>query len=67
MKNNFRILLAEQKKKMSDVEKETGLSKGTVRGLFYETSKGIQFSTLQKICEYLDCGIGDLIKIEKGK
>ncbi|MGN7478952.1 helix-turn-helix domain-containing protein [Solibacillus silvestris] len=65
IQNNFRILLAKQKKKMADVEKETGLSKNTIRGLYYETSKGIQFSTLNIVCDYLDCEIGDLIQIKK--
>lgn len=65
LKNNFRVLLAEQKKKMSDVEKDTGLSKNSIRSLYYETSKGIQFDTLVKICSYLNCEIGDLLKIEK--
>lgn len=62
IKNNLRLILAQQKKKMSDVEKDTGLSKGAVRALFYETSKGIQFSTLSTICEYLNCDVGDLLK-----
>ncbi len=65
VKNNFRVLLAERKKKMSDVEKETGLSRGAIRGLYYETSKGVQFSTLQTICEYLSCDVSDLFEIEK--
>lgn len=65
IENKFRIILAEQKKKMSDVEKETGLSRNTIRGLFYETSKGIQFSTLATVCEYLNCDVGDLLKLKK--
>lgn len=65
IENNFRILLAEQKKKMSDVEKDTGLAKNSIRSLYYETSKGIQFKTLATICDYLKCDVGDLIKLKK--
>lgn len=65
VENNFRILLATQKKKMSDVEKDTNLSKGSIRSLYYETSKGIQFKTLATICEYLKCDVGDLIKLKE--
>lgn len=63
IRNNFRILLADQKKKMADVEKDTGLSKVTIRSLYYETAKGVQFSTLEKICEYLKCSVGELLEI----
>lgn len=65
IKNNFRILLAKKKKKMSDVENDTGLSKNAIRSLYYETSKGIQFSTLVTICNYLDCRVEDLLFYEK--
>ncbi|MGK5512211.1 helix-turn-helix domain-containing protein [Brevibacillus formosus] len=65
IRNNFRILLAEQKKKMSDVEKDTGLAKATIRSLYHETAKGVQFNTLETICEYLKCDVGELLKIKK--
>ena len=52
---------------MSDVERDTGLSKNTIRGLYYETSKGIQFSTLATICDYLKCGVGDILKHKQEK
>lgn len=64
IRNNFRILLAEQKKKMSDVEKDTGLSKTTIRNLYYENAKGIQFSTLETVCSYLNCDVGELIEFK---
>lgn len=65
IKNNFRVLLARQKKKMSDVERDTGLSKSAIRGLYYETSKGIQFYTLETICNYLNCDIEDLLELKR--
>ena len=65
VKNRFRVLLAERKKKMADVERETGLSKNCIRGLYYETAKGIRFETLEKLCNYLQCDIGDLFELEE--
>lgn len=62
IKNNFRIILAAQKKKMADVEKDTGLSKVTIRSLYHETAKGVQFSTLETICDYLNCSVGELLE-----
>ncbi|MFJ8099405.1 helix-turn-helix domain-containing protein [Lysinibacillus sp. NPDC096212] len=65
MQNNLRVILAKKKLKMSDVVNGTGLSKTTVRALFYETAKGIQFQTLEALCIFLDCEVGDLFEIEK--
>lgn len=50
---------------MSDVVEGTGLSRTTVRSLFYETAKGIQFQTLQTLCIYLNCEVGELFELEK--
>ena len=65
MQNNLRVLLAKKKLKISDVAAETGLSRTTVRALFYETAKGIQFHTLEVLCKYLECEVGELFEIEK--
>lgn len=65
MGNNFRVLLAKKKLNMQDVINGTGLSKNTVRALFYETGKGVQFETIEKICGFLECGICDLFELKK--
>lgn len=65
MHNNFRVLLAKKKLKISDVVEGTGLSRNTVRALYYETAKGIQFDTLSKLCGYLQCDIGDIFEVGK--
>lgn len=65
MQNNLRVILAKKKLKMSDVVRETGISRNTIRALYYETAKGIQFETLEKLCNYLQCEIGDLFELEK--
>lgn len=43
MKNNFRVLLAKQRKKVSDVYKATGISKTTLTSLYYERTKNPEF------------------------
>ncbi|MFJ8515303.1 helix-turn-helix domain-containing protein [Lysinibacillus xylanilyticus] len=65
MQNNLRTILAKKKLKMSDVVEGTGLSRNTIRALFYETAKGIQFQTLEALCIFLDCEVGDLFEIVK--
>ena len=39
MKNNFRVILAKQRKKTSDVAEATGISKTTLTILYYERKK----------------------------
>lgn len=61
MENNFRVILAKQKKKISDVHEGTGLSVYTLTNIYYERSKDPKFSTLKKITEYLNCFFDELL------
>lgn len=65
MQNNLRVILAKKKLNISDVVNGTGLSRNAIRALFYETAKGIQFHTLEALCKFLDCEVGELIEIGK--
>jgi len=62
IKCNLAVLLAERGLKMADVINDTSLSKTAVRGLYYNESKGIQFETLETICNYLNVEPEDVIK-----
>lgn len=62
IKCNLAVLLAERGLKMSDVIKDTSLSKTAVRGLYYNKSKGIQYDTLEILCNYLNVEPKDIIK-----
>lgn len=62
MKNNLRIILAEQRKKVSDIHKATGISKTTLTALYYERTKNPDSLTLLKISECLGVTIDELLK-----
>lgn len=64
MKNNFRILLAKQRKKVSDIHKVTGISKSTLTALYYERTKHPDIKTLQKVANYLGVTIDELLNAE---
>lgn len=64
MKNNFRILLAKQRRKISDVYKATGISKSTLTALYYERTKHPDIRILQKVAEYLGVTIDELLNAE---
>lgn len=64
MKNNFRIILAKQKKKISDVHKATGLSIYTLTNIYYERAKNPKYNTLKKITNFLNCSFDDFLDTE---
>lgn len=64
MENNFRVLLAKQRKKVSDVHKATGISKSTLIGLYYERTKKPETETLLKVADYLGVTIDELLTVE---
>jgi bacteriophage CI repressor helix-turn-helix domain len=64
MKNNFRVILAKQRKKVSDVYRDTGISKTTLTNLYYERTKNPETETLLKIAEYLGVTLDELLKPE---
>lgn len=50
---NLRILLAQRGLKITQVSKDTKISRTTLTALYYDNSKGIQMDTLNKLCLYL--------------
>ena len=65
MKNNFRVLLAKQRKKVSDVYEATRISKTTLTSLYYERTKNPETETLIKIADYLGVTIDELLTPEE--
>ena len=64
MENNFRVLLARQRKKVSDVHESTGIAKSTLIGLYYERTKNPETTTLLKVADYLGVTIDELLNAE---
>lgn len=54
LKNRFNILLAERSLTASKVFEETQISKSTLSQLVNNSNDGIQFKTLDKLCNYLE-------------
>lgn len=59
--NKFSLLLAERLLKVSDVSRDTGISRTTLTALYYRRNAGIQFDTLDRLCEYFNCNIEEII------
>lgn len=53
LKSNLSVLMAERGLKIVDLYNATGISKNTLMSLADNTSKGVQFETVDKLCNYL--------------
>lgn len=53
LKTNLSILLAQRDLRITKVAEDTGISRTTLTALSSNSSQGIQFDTLNKLCTYL--------------
>jgi len=55
-------LLGERRLRASEVARKTGINKNTLSSLYNEKVSGIRFDTLERLCKFLNCSIGELIE-----
>lgn len=58
-------LLEQQKMSFYRLSKETGISHTTLWRLKKGKALGINFITLEKLCQTLNCNPGDILRLEK--
>ncbi|MCI8634918.1 MAG: helix-turn-helix transcriptional regulator [Eubacterium sp.] len=51
----------------NQMAKDTGISVETIRNFKNNKTTRISFDILEKICIYLDCGVEDVMCLEKGE
>lgn len=54
--------MGENKEKIVDLLRATGLSRNTVTSLYRETSARIDLDTLDAICRHYGCSVGELLE-----
>lgn len=59
---HFARLLGERKLKISDVARDTGINRGTLTRLYYETAERVELDVLDKLCEYFGVEVSDLLE-----
>jgi putative transcriptional regulator len=59
---HFARLLGERKLKISDVARDTGINRGTLTRLYYETAERVELDVLDKLCEYLGVDLPKLLE-----
>jgi putative transcriptional regulator len=55
-------LLGERKLKISDVARATGINRGTLTRLYYETAERVELEVLDTLCTYLNIKIEELLE-----
>lgn len=55
-------LMGERKMRISDVIRETGLSRNTLTLMYKETAHRVDIDTIDKLCTLFKCTIGELFE-----
>ncbi|WP_420825199.1 helix-turn-helix domain-containing protein [Psychrobacter cibarius] len=55
-------LCCERRLKVADAVRATGVSNTTLHKIYNDQSSRIDFDTIDKLCEYLGVGVGDLFE-----
>lgn len=55
-------MLGERKLKIADVARDTGINRGTLTRLYYETTERYEAEILNVLCTYFECSIGELLE-----
>ena len=59
---HFARLLGERKLKISDVARDTGINRGTLTRLYYETAERVELEVLDRLCDYFGIDLPELIE-----
>lgn len=63
---NLDVVLAQKKMSVTELSEKVGITMANISILKTGKAKAIRFSTLEKICEVLECQPGDLLSYQKG-
>ena len=62
---NLDVMLARRKMSLTELSKKVGITMANLSILKKGKAKAIRFSTLELICDVLDCQPGDILEFEK--
>ena len=62
---NLDVMMAKRKISSSELAEKIGITTANLSILKTNKGKAIRFSTLEKICEVLDCQPGDILEYRK--
>lgn len=59
---NLDVMLAKRKMSVTELSEKVGITMANLSILKTGKAKAVRFSTLEKICEVLDCQPGDILE-----
>ena len=59
---NLNVIMAKKNVKLKDLSKFVGITEQNLSILKNGKAKAIRFSTLDAICEYLNCNVSDVLE-----
>ncbi len=59
---NLDVMLARRKRRSKELAEYVGITEANISLIRSGKVKGIRFSTLESICEFLECQPGDLLE-----
>ncbi|KNZ41635.1 helix-turn-helix domain-containing protein [Acetobacterium bakii] len=65
IKINIDVLLVKRKMSVTELSQKVGITMANLSILKNEKAKAVRFSTLEKLCEALDCQPGDILEYSK--
>jgi putative transcriptional regulator len=63
IKCNLSRLMGEKKVRIADVARATGVNRNLVTLLYYERAKRIDFESLERLCRFFGCGVGEFLAL----
>ena len=67
IKVNLDVMMAVRKISVTELSDRVGITMANMSILKNGKAKAVRFSTLEKICEVLDCQMGNIIVYEKNE
>ena len=63
---NLDVMMAKRKMSLGELSDKVGITLANLSILKNNKAKAVRFSTLDAICEALDCNVSDIIEYKKG-
>lgn len=64
---NLDVVMAKRKMGSSELAEKIGITQANLSILKTGKAKAVRFSTLEKLCEVLDCQPGDILEYVRGE
>lgn len=62
IKINLSTLLGSRRMSQAELARKTGIRPNTINDIYNEICERINLEHIDRICEYLECGVSDLIE-----